>query len=222
MNLDFLGSKKDAKLNFGMNGEEVDEHLVQLPFLFRNIKPPAKVLDIGSSGSPAALQLAIMRYNVTGIDFTDYGKRHQNLKSLAGDFNSHNFGKDRFDIVLAMNTIEYMGLQYYKKDELLDKQADIRAMTKAKELMPKGSQLIFSAKYGIPDTITISGKPFMKVYDDKALDVLLSTFHIDAIEYYMVADRKNVRQVPREEAAGSRYYHSSGTYGFVCVSATKL
>jgi hypothetical protein len=222
MNMDFLGPKNNEKLNFGINGEKLDEHLVQLPFLFRNIRPPAKVLDIGSCGSPAALQLAMLRYNVTGIDFSEYARRHQNLRSLTGDFNSYDFKKDRFDIVIAMNTIEYMGLQHYKKDELLDKQADVRAMTKAKELINRGGQLIFSAKYGIPDTITLSGKPFMKVYDDKALDVLLSTFHIDTIEYYMVADRKNVRQVPREEAAASRYYHSSGTYGFVCVSATKL
>ena len=118
MNLGFLGYNKDAKLNFGINGDEVDEHLIQIPFLFRNVKAPAKVLDIGSSASPAALQLAIMRYNVTGIDIEDYDKRHQNLKSLKGDFNTYDFGKDRFDIVIAMNTIEHMGLQYYKKDEL--------------------------------------------------------------------------------------------------------
>ncbi len=217
-----FGKSKDDALNFGINGDSVDEHLVQIPFLFRNVKAPAKVLDVGSSRSPAALQLAMMRYNVTGIDFDDYAKRHQNLKSLQGDFNTYDFGKERFDIVIAMNVIEYMGLQYYKKDEPLDKQADVRAMTKIKELVNKGGQLIFSAKYGIPDTITLSGKPFMRVYDDKALDVLLSTFHIDTVEYYMVSDRKNIRQVPREEAAGSRYYHSSGTYGFLCVSATKL
>ncbi len=215
-----FGKKED--LSFGLNGEEVDEHLVQLPFLFRNVKSPAKVLDIGYVGGPEALQLAMMRYNVTGIDYSGYSKRHQNLKSIVGDFNSYDFKKEKFDIIIAMNAIEHFGLQYYKEDKRFDKQADVIAMTKAKELINKGGQLIFSAKYGISDLITISGKPFMRVYDDKALDVLLSTFNIDTIEYYMVADRKNIRQVPREEAAGSRYYHSSGTYGIVCVSATKL
>lgn len=213
---------KESKLNFGVNGKIIDEHLIQIPFLFRNIKPPAKVLDIACTGSPSALQLAIMRYNVTGIDYDSYNHRHQNLKFIQGDFNLHDFGKERFDIVLVMNAIEHFGLRHYKKDERLDKQADIKAMTKVKELINKGGQLIFTAKYGIPDLITVSGKPYMKVYDDKALDVLLSTFHTDVIEYYMVADHKNIRQVPREEAAGSRYYHNSGTYGFVCVSATKL
>jgi hypothetical protein len=216
-----FGSKADS-LNFGINGESLDEHLVQIPFLFRNIRPPAKVLDVGCAGSPAALQLAIMRYNVSGIDYYEYGRRHQNLKTVVGDFNSYDFGKERFDIVIAMNAVEHFGLQYYKKDERFDKQADVKAMTRVKELVNKGGQLIFSAKYGISDLITVSGKPFMRVYDDKALDVLLSTFSIDAIEYYMVADRKNIRQVPKEEASGSRYYNNSGTYAIVCVSATKL
>lgn len=217
-----FGKSKENALNFGINGDSVDGHLVQLPFLFRNVKPPAKVLDIGCTGSPAALQLAIMRYNVTGIDYTDYGQKHQNLKFIGDDFNSHDFGKERFDIILVMNTVEHMGLQYYRKDEPRDKQADVKAMTKVKELINKGGQLIFTAKYGIPDLITVSGKPFMRVYDDKALDVLLSTFQTDNAEYYMVADHKTIRQVPKEEAAGSRYYHNSGTYGLVCISATKL
>ncbi len=220
-NINFLGLK-DNGMDFGMKGKELNEHLVQIPFLFRNIRAPAKVLDIGCSSSPVALQLAMLIYNVTGIDYTQYGMRHQNLRFLKGDFNQYNFGKDRFDIVVAMNTIEHMGLEYYGNETLLDKQADIKAMTKAKELLEKGGQLIFSAKYGIPDTITISGKPFLRVYDDKALDVLLSAMHVDNIEYYMVADRKNIRQVPREEAAGSRYYSKSGTYSIVCVSATKI
>lgn len=214
--------KQNNLIDFGMHGETVNEHLIQVPFLFRNIKSPAKVLDVGCTGSPIALQLAMMRYNVTGIDYVDYGVRHQNLRFLQGDFNNFDFGKDKYDIAIVMNAIEHFGLQYYKKDERLDNQADTRAMTKIKEIVNKDSQLIFSAKYGIADTIKLSGKPFMKVYDDKALDVLLSTFKIDVAEYYIVADSKTIRQVPKEEAKGSRHYHNSGTYAFVCMSATKL
>ena len=216
-----LFGKSQEALNFGMNGAKVDEHLVEIPFLFRNIKDPSKVLDVGCTGSPVALQLAMMRYNVTGIDYRDYGKQHANMKFIKGDFTSYNFGKERFDIIIAMNSLEHFGLQYYNKSEYLDKQNDVKAMTKIKELMNPGGQLIFACKYGITDLITISRKPYVRIYDDKALDVLLSTFDVKKIEYYMVSDSKNIRQVEREEAAASRYYHNSGTYAFACISAIK-
>jgi len=217
----FFGNNAENSLNFGINGSKVDEHFMQIPFIFKHIGAAAKVVDIGCTGSPVALQLATMRYNVTGVDYNDYGRQHANMKFIKGDFAAHNFGKEKFDIALAINSIEHFGLQYYNKSEYLDKQADVKAMTKVKEVVNKGGQLIFSAKYGISELVTQSGKPFVRVYDDKQLDVLLSTFDIKAIEYYMISDSKNIRQVPREEAAASRYYASSGSYAFVCVSAIK-
>ncbi len=214
--------RSDASFNFGISRDGVDEHLVQIPFLFRNIIPPSKVLDLGCHGSPVPLQLAAMRYNVTCIDYSDYGKRHPNLKFIHGDFDSHNFGKERFDVAIVMNAVEHFGLQYYRADEPRDKHADIKAMTKVKELVRPGGQLIFSAKYGVPDTVSVSGKPFTRVYDDKSLEVILSSFKVDTTEYYLITDRSSIRQVPKEEAAGCRYYNNSGTYAFVCVAATKL
>jgi hypothetical protein len=61
----------------------------------------------------------------------------------------------------------------------------------------------------------------VRVYDDKALDVLLSTFEVRSTEYYMVGSYRTVRQVPKEEAAASRHYQGSGTYAFACISAVK-
>ena len=217
----FFGGDRSGEVNFGMSGGKVDEHLVQVPFLFRNIAPPAKVLDIGCTGSPVALQLAMMRYNVTGIDYRDYGHQHSNLRFVKGDFNGHDFGKERFDIVVSMNAIEHFGLQYYNRNEYLDKQSDVKAMTKAKEMMGSGAQLILMCKYGISDLINESGRPFMRVYDDKALDVMLSSFDVKSTEYYMVSSYRTIRQVPREEAAACRHYRGSGTYAIVCISATK-
>ena len=219
--IQMLFGNKQSTLNFGINGEKVDERLVEIPFLFRNIGPPAKVLEIGCTGSPAALQLAIMRYNVTGIDFSEYPMKHANMRFIKGDFNGYDFGKEKFDIVIALNSIEHFGLQQYNKSEYLDKQSDVKAMTKVKEITNKGGQLIFACKYGIQDLITVSGKPFVRVYDDKALDVLLSTFDVKTTEYYMVSDSRSIRQVPREEAAASRYYPSSGSYAIACISAVK-
>jgi hypothetical protein len=216
-----LFGKNNEVLNFGIRGGKVDEHIVEIPFLFRNIRDPAKVLDVGCTGSPVSLQLAMMRYNVTGIDYNDYGMQHANMKFIKGDFNSHDFGKEKFDIIIAMDSLGHFGLRHYNRSEYLDKHSDVKAMTKIKELINKGGQLIFTCKYGISDLITVSGKPFVKVYDDKALDVLMSTFDVKKTEYYMVSDSKNIRQVEREEAAASRYYHTSGTYAFACISAIK-
>ena len=62
-----LFGKSNKALNFGINGDKVDEHLVEIPFLFRNINGPAKVLDVGCTGSPVPLQLAMMRYEFISL-----------------------------------------------------------------------------------------------------------------------------------------------------------
>jgi hypothetical protein len=213
--------RKENIFDFGIDGRKINENIIGIPFLFRHIAPQSKVLDVGCTGSPISLQLAIMRYNVTGIDYEDYGFGHANMKFIKDNFISHDFGKEKFDVVIAMNSIEHFGLQYYNKSELLDKQADVKAMTKIKELIKVGGQLIFTCKYGIQELINASGKPFVRIYDEPSLDVLLSTFEIKNSEYYMVSDYKSVRQVPREEAAGSRHYRNSGTYAIACINAIK-
>ena len=216
-----LFDKKKPSMCFGMDGSGIDEHLITLPFLFRHIKPASKILDIGCTGSPASMLLSILRYNVTGIDYIDYPKQHPNMKFIKGNFNGHDFGKERYDIVLSMNAVCHFGLQYYDKSEPKDMQADVVAMTKVKELINKGGQLIFTCMYGIQEIVTESGKAFSRVYDDRLLDVLLSTFEVQNTEYYMITDRKNIRQVPREEAMQSRHYRNSGTYAIACINAFK-
>lgn len=212
--------KGSGKTSLGFDNGRIDERFIQLPFVFRYIKQtPAKVLDIGCTDSLLAIQLAALKYNVFGIDYRDYSYQHNNLKFIKDDFNFRNFGKEKYDVILVMNAVEHFGLQYYKKDEFLDKQADVKAMTKVKELMNPGGQLIFSAKYGIQDIITKNGKPYERIYEDKNLDVLLSAFDIKNVEYYMLSNYTTIRQVEKQELIGTRHYEGNGTYGFVCVNA---
>jgi SAM-dependent methyltransferase len=212
--------KSNDRVSMGFDSGKMDEHIMQLPFIFRYIRqPPAKVLEIGCAGSLVPIQLAALRYNVFGMDYADYPFQHNNLRFIKDDFNFHNFGKETYDVIIVNNAVEHFGLQYYKKDEPLDKQADVKAMTKVKEIINHGGQLLFSTKYGISDLITKDGKPFEKIYDDKALDVLLSVFEIKNIEYYMLSNYSSVRQVEKQELIGTRHYEGNGSYGFVCVNA---
>ncbi|MDE1860625.1 MAG: methyltransferase domain-containing protein [Candidatus Micrarchaeota archaeon] len=218
--LDSLTKNGNGKPSLGFAEGRMDEKLLQIPFVFRYIRqPPAKVLEIGCSESLLALQLAALKYNVYGIDYLDYGFSHNNLKLIKDDFGAHDFGKDRFDVIIVMNAVEHFGLQYYKRDEPLDKQADVKAMTKVKEIINPGGQLLFASKYGISDLITKDGRPYERVYDDKALDVLLSTFQIKNTEYYMLSNYNAVRQVEKQELIGTRHYENTGTYGFICINA---
>ena len=60
-----------------------EERMVELPFVFKYIRrPPASVLDIGCVESSLPVQLAMMNYDVTGIDIRDYCYRHTNLQFI--------------------------------------------------------------------------------------------------------------------------------------------
>ena len=213
--LDLSPTAKSLCINSGVNNTSYFERLVENPFIFRHIlPPPANVLDIGCWESLTSIQLAMLGYDVVGIDLQKYGYAHMNFKFILDDFNQHNFESKKFDIIINISAIEHFGLCCYKTFKE-DKTADIKAMKKIKSLLNKKGQLLFTAPFGIHKEI----KNFERIYDMSDINKLMIDFKIKTIKFYLLTNKKELKEVSQQIAEVIDHDDINHTYAVVCIDA---
>ena len=211
-------AKKPYKVNFGFTRDTYSERLVENPFLFRNIiPPPAKVLDVGCWESINSISLAMLGYDVTGIDMMPYGYKHKNFTFIQDDFLKHDFGNERFDVVVDISAIEHFGLLSYATKERNDN-AHIEAMNKIKRLLKPQGQLIFTAPYGVHNEVP----NFERIFDDNDLNKLLSGFSIKEEKTFLVNRKEGVIEIPKAQAVKIPHDEDKGIYSIICINAFKV
>jgi SAM-dependent methyltransferase len=91
------------------------DRYLEVPFAIRNLpKPPARVLDVGCSGSFFALLLAGFGYDTYGIDIRNYPILNKvtfdNFTFMKCDIRKISFSDNFFDAITAISTIEHIGV----------------------------------------------------------------------------------------------------------------
>jgi len=92
----------------------VNEKIIEIPFVFssiNNIDRPQKILDFGCTRSWISISLASLGHNVFGVDLREYLFKHDNFLFKKQDILE--FAEKNFDIVIAISTIEHVGLGVY-------------------------------------------------------------------------------------------------------------
>jgi SAM-dependent methyltransferase len=190
------------------------ERLIELPFLFRHINPPpAKVLDIGCLESVVPIQLAMLGYKSTGIDIRDYGFKHKNFNFIKDDFNAHDFGNEKFDIIVDISAIEHFGLGSYG-NKARDLKADQKAIDKAIRLLKPNGQLLFTAPFGVNEIVD----DFERVYDSGLLK-MFSGLTFKKIEYYKLIKNEEIQKLDAKHAESIINDRALGTYAVICINA---
>ncbi len=195
------------------------ERMIEIPFLFMNIEPkPAKVLDIGCCEAIYPIQLAMLGYDVIGVDIRSYPFQHKNFRFIKSDFLKLNeFKKDSFDIILNISSIEHFGLFAYGNHKR-DPDADSTAMQKIKELLKPNGQLIFTSPFGKRGKIL----EFERIYDTYEIDYLLRGFRILNEKYYKFYQDKEIYEITQEEAETIEHNEKLKFGATVCINAKKM
>ncbi len=153
------------------------ERVVEYPFVYANLADVMGfVLDIGCAHSGFPMTLASRGYRVVGIDFLPYPYRHSNLRMVQGDATRAPFRDQTFDAVLAISTIEHIGLAHY--GDPVGRNGDEDAIREiARILRPSGRALV-TVPFGRPLIDTSK-----RVYDPMRLRALLAPLRSLRIEY---------------------------------------
>jgi len=225
--LNELNSKVEQyKMNFGVgyslykkNKFFYNERLIELPFLFSNIrKPPAQVLDIGCTDSITPIQLSMIEYKVYGIDIWDYGYSHPKFTFIKDDFLAHNFGDKKFDIITDISPIEHFGLDTYT-NKIIDLKADIKALNKVYSLLKKNGQFIFTAPFGKPEIVN----NFERIYSYKDIqNMFKNKFKIKKQQFWLIHSYKNISEIGLSAASRVETNLTKGIYAVITISAFKV
>ncbi len=161
----------------------ITERIVEYPFVLRHLDLPlgSTILDLGATGSALALQLANFGYRVIAADVRPYPFTHPKLEFQGGNFLQNSLPPESVDAVLAISTLEHMGIPYYGGPS--DPDGDLHAMREIWRLLKPGGCLLLSVPYG-----EAAQTSHQRVYDCARLRKLLGQFQIEDISYYRRKD----------------------------------
>jgi 2-polyprenyl-3-methyl-5-hydroxy-6-metoxy-1,4-benzoquinol methylase len=149
--------------------DETDRYL-EIPFAIKNLpKPPAKILDVGCSGSMFPLILRAMGYDVTGIDKRPHESKDR-FKFIWEDITRWR-SKEEFDCVTCISVLEHIGIggRYGNKD---DDYADYAAMKNMVASLKHGGTLILTVPWRESGGVN---RPYNRFYNsDRMMEISLA------------------------------------------------
>ncbi len=157
----------------------VTERIFEKGFVFMNLSDipiGSKILDVGCAWSSLSLELACLGYHVWGIDIDDYPFHHPNLEFVKGSICKTDFPDNFFDVVIAVSTLEHIGLGWYG-DSVQD--SDIKAISEIHRILKNGGIFILTLPFGIRRTTKV-----FRVYDRESLYKLIDGFEIIKKEFF--------------------------------------
>lgn len=157
--------------------------IVEYPWILRNIPSMGRILDVGSTGSQLPLMLVGLGYEVWTIDVRkyEYDGIIDELKCIMGDIRETNFQDSFFDVVLAISTVEHIGLGRY--GDSIDPYGDENTMKEIIRIMANNAVFLMTVPFG-----KRSINKTHRVYSEESLLTLLSEFKIENIEYFKKTD----------------------------------
>ncbi len=194
------------------------ERIVEKGWVFRHLSDlpvNSRILDVGCAESILSIELASSGFRVTGMDVQFHPLGHPNFIFIQGDICRSQLDPASFDAVIALSTIEHIGLGYY--GEATGDSGDRTAVEEICRLLKKGGRFLITVPYG-KRAVT----PLHRIYDERSLQSLLRGFKLKKAEYAIKVDDKTwFSPVPQEEAAereyDSRNYFPSAVAMIHCV-----
>jgi len=146
-----------------------------------------KILDVGGSESRVAKTLAELGFDVTVIDINDVD--HGSAKFVRENILEYEFPEEEFDVVVAISTIEHIGLPAYGQ-KLIDSDGDVKTMDKIYRWLKSGGVAIVTLPYGKPH----HPPQFERVYNEKTLKerIITDKWNVASILYACKDGRWNI------------------------------
>lgn len=177
-----------------------DARIVEYAFVVQKLAPmpPGKVLDVGCAARtnylPAAL--ASLGWQVTGIDIRHFELEYPNFSFVCGDMRGTDFPDKWFDAAYAVSSLEHFGLSGRYGTRVDDPDADAKSVKEIWRILRPGGKLIVTVPYGRREIVA----PVTRVYDESALQTLLSGWQFGARAYWLI-DGGHLRPCGAAEAA---------------------
>ena len=158
-----------------------------------------RILDLGCAESLLPIELASNGYLVTGVDTRFYPLEHPNFMFVRTDICNSQLETGSFDVVIAMSTIEHVGLGYY--GDPTTNSSDRSALREIFRFLRPGGSLLITVPYGRRAHL-----PLHRVYDRRSLQTLLRGFQIVKLEFGIKINEKTWKLSSSEKQAAAQVH----------------
>ena len=144
------------------------DRYIEYPFVLSKLpRVPAKILDVGCSGSMFPLLMQSLGHTVCGIDIRPYPLKDVFVKQ--GDICFNDFKSETFDVVTAVSTIEHIGLK--GRYGAIDSSSDYEAISQIFRILKTGGTFLMTVPFG-----KYQETKFHRIYDKITLNTILAGF----------------------------------------------
>lgn len=177
-------------------GYETSERVIEYPWVLRNLdsRRNDRILDVGCRWSLLAYELAARGYNVYGIDVGPFDDVPANMKLYQADVRKSPFPYDFFDCIIAVSTLEHVGLGAY--GDPVSPDADFEAIGELNRILKKNGKMLVTLPFASKHLITYPHR----FYDKRRLVSLLRNMLVEKEDYYVRFGKGKWVKVPKEKA----------------------
>ncbi len=145
------------------------ERIVEVPYVLRHLPYPfrGRLLDVGYLESEIIYQTASLGFDTWGIDIRPTAAEFPGVHYVQGDVIKYPFEASSFDVVIALSTVEHIGLHAYGNLEA-DPEGDLHALQAIRRILKPGGRLLLTVPFG-----RRGSAEWYRVYDHDALQGLL-------------------------------------------------
>jgi len=160
---------------------KLGERSVEYEWILRNVgraKRNSKLLDVGCGYSRLDCVFYYLGYDTYAIDVNKPPYVYKQIKFIRGDIVRSSFKNNFFDIIVAISTLEHIGLGAYKDPIYGD--GDLKAVEEMKRILKNHGLLLITGPF--------ASKPIMtwhRFYDPRRLELLKSGFLVLKEDYYI-------------------------------------
>jgi len=194
----------------------VTERIIDNGFVFMSLHDlpyESKILDVGCCENTISLQLACLGFKVYGIDINEYPFYHPKLTFVKGSICKTNFEDNFFDAVIAVSTLEHIGLGWYGDSK---EDSDIKAVNEIKRILKPRGKFILTVPYGVKQTTKV-----FRVYDKQDIKKLTEGFEIIDVRYSKNFEDKYWSVSTEEEVSKCGINKRGRNEGNICLLLIK-
>lgn len=198
----------------------INERVIEYPWVYKNIPDleNCRVLDVGAKEGLPVTDMLLEKDNIVyALDINASGSYQKgNLIIEKGDIISTSFEENFFDAVIAVSTLEHIGVagRYGISGE--DELGDLKAMREIFRILKPGGKVLVTVPYGMGRSL-----PLNRLYNAERINGIFNDFEIIKSTYFRFKKiYKMWFEVP-EPIAAQNNWNCEPWYALACFYAIK-
>jgi SAM-dependent methyltransferase len=198
----------------------INERAIEYPWVYKNILDleSSRVLDVGAKeGLPITDMLLENNNIVYAIDINASGSYQKgNLIIEKGDILSTSFEENFFDAVIAVSTLEHIGIPGRYGISGADESGDLKAMQEIFRILKPAGKVLITVPYGMGKSL-----PLNRLYKRNRIIKLFNKFEILKSQYFRFKPTYRLWFEVSEPIAAQNNWDCEPWYALACFYAIK-